>query len=504
MTDPILTLEAPLLFDEALGAPDYTRFLERLNDRLKPQGLRLHRSQAPDETTALFSGRDFHILISPSDAPLPAGDFAAALASPLAELVPADFPALVAAHVCHLGVSVGDGPLLKTKELTELEEKFGILQEVKPADRGLKTRVLHLAVLSLLDAVEPEPTAIHWRPTELLLTPDAFCGLSDSEFPGALIFTPEEMTQGTGAQGQPLLGFTARGAAAVCGRPVVLEPAPLDLAEGVDLVAELIARHAAGSVDLSQTGEIKLSPTARARVAEGRSGGAHPDGYISVTFLPGPAPLFEGDDAPGEEPVAEPALAEIEPQATPAAAEARPAHAEAAPAVAKAAPAEIDPEPPAAGADRVLRLGSLLTAASAPGQATQAPPEPDAAPASEAAPAHLSEPEDLSAPVPETAAEPETVAPAAAPKAEPASKAAALLRLGEAGIDRVYNPEPAKGMLRHLLIAVAIVLVAPLPGFVLLIATLIRGPLPKLTLGCAILALANVAYQASSYLSLLS
>lgn len=475
MTDPIQTLDAPLIFDAAHGAPDYARFLERMNDRLKPQGLRLHRIQAADENSALFSGRDFHILISPSDAPLPAEDFATALDSPLAALVPAEFPALVAAHKSHLGVSVGDGPFLKTKEMIELEEKFGVLEEVKPADIGVKTRVLHLAALSLIDAVEPEPTAIHWRPTELLLTPEAFRSLSDSEFPGALVFTPEAMTRGTDAQGQPLLGFTARGATAVCGRPVVLEPAPLDLAEAVDLVADLIARHAAGGADLTQAGEIRLSPTTRARVSTKPSSDAYPEGYVSVVFLPGAAPLFDGEDEAGDGPVSE--LTQPEAEAT---------------------PAEARAEVPTDGARKVLKLGSLLTAAGEPGPVPQAPSEPDPAPAAQtaAAPASQAEPDPVT--------EPEAAASEATPETqtETETKAAALRRLGVKGLDRIYNPEPARGMLRHVLIAVAIVLLAPVPGFVLLIATLIRGPLPKLTLACSILALAYVVFQSSSYISL--
>ncbi|MDH3264633.1 MAG: hypothetical protein OEM24_11610, partial [Paracoccaceae bacterium] len=284
MTDPILTLEAPLLFDAPYGAPDYRRFLERLNDRLKPQGLRLHQSQTPIEGTALFSGRNVHILISPSEAPLPAEDFTAALASPVNEFATADFAELVAAHSCHLGVSVGDGPFLKTQEMIDLETKLGVFEEVKPAELGLKTRILHMAVLSLLDTVEPLATAIHWRQSDMLQTPDTFRALPESDLPGPLIFTPEAITRGTDAQGQPLLGFEARGVEAFCGRKIVLEPAPFDFQRGVELVADLVARHAAGTIDLTSGGEIALSPTVRARVAKEPSGDENPEGRLSVSL----------------------------------------------------------------------------------------------------------------------------------------------------------------------------------------------------------------------------
>jgi hypothetical protein len=199
-----------------------------------------------------------------------------------------------------------------------------------------------------------------------------------------------------------------------------------------------------------------------------------------VALLPAAPRTLDWDDDAEEEPERELALAEADP--------AQPAG---------------QPGGPAAARGRVMKFAALRSMARARERKAQSAPAAGVEPPATMTPAP--EPPPQAAPEPELiepeVIEPEDFEPGARVAAQGAATSA-MHRLQAMGLDRVYNPEPGEGMLKHILVALAIVLVAPVPGFILLIVTLIHGPMPKLTFVCALIALATVLLQATSYLSL--
>jgi hypothetical protein len=541
MVDLSSDFAARLLFDTPPQVPKPLPVLEALNRRLALRGERLHQAQSSIPGAQLYSGRDLHLLVAVAEAPLAQRSFAAALAAPLARVSPVDLGARVAAHRGALSVSVGDGPFPKTEELIALEARLGVLEEIRPAELGLKISALHAAAAALAEVSDEPPLAVHWGPTDLIAAPDEFGALAEGGFPAALAFRPVFAPGAAAGTGAACPGFVAEGAEALLGVALAVEPAPLGLRQAVGLTAELVARHLAGTLDLTAAGEAKLSQGAHAQWRPAEPDGGFPAGRVAVTLSRAAAPAAFADPedidlplAPRPVAPARPvprrlAVSAARPAEPPAAAAAAPQPAPEASSEALAeAPAEADadavpeeaPEPPATTAagnalvppdgasPATLSPFTALRAAARVRDRIGAPAGNGALPlaAPEGAAGTVPAPPAVrpaTTPRPSPDAAPGTAqAPAEAPPRARAGAAAATERLRALGLDRLYNPDPGEGMLGHVAIALGVALIEPLPGFLLLIATLIRGPLPKLTFFCALIAVAGLGLRLASHLSL--
>ncbi len=278
-----LNIDAALLFDEAYNAPAFTDYLAALNRRLAPVDIQLRQTGLTEDAFVLFNTDDLHVLVSLNRQPLAAEGFASALASPLTQMNPAGFADRVAGHRQNIFITVGDGPIAKTPALLEMEQKLGMPDDRKAVALELKLTLLHRAVLAMLDAVTPQPTAIHWCQSDTLHTPAKVQATDGMILPVPLMTHPGLFSSGRAEDGRRYVGFVSNHSKWFCGKTIVV-PETAETSRMMALVDFLIEGFLAGRLGLRDGDLVPFSQFETARIRHLPPSDGFPEGQIEVTM----------------------------------------------------------------------------------------------------------------------------------------------------------------------------------------------------------------------------
>ncbi len=533
MSDPLPLFSAVLLYDTPQEAPLRRHLVAQLNALLGDADVTLEAVETGADACAegRLDGRmalaceaaDLEITFSSQ--PQPMEGFLAAIRSPHTRLTKVDHAGRVAAHRGSITLSV-TGPGDATR----------------PDDPVLAVVLLHRAIGVILDLVDDEPEVVHWRQSDTLHTADAFRRTLARPFPAVLVSHPRYFTGPPGPNGRPSVGFEAVGSEVFCESRLVVEPSTRNPGSLKALVDYLVEAYATGEIDLDDgaalpagaAGTVRLAHAPGSAGAPGRilirleqdpGGTASASGTTSeaATEAKTEAKTEDGTEAaPGRGPTSDLAPRHVKSERV---APQSPAMATAdvpRPSPIAAPPATFDRRPPSrstlqerqapapdwAATDSAIAL--MLSTEPAP-QVAAPPADPseaaDVSPASRPRiPAHraFSDPDNYSSQnIDAIGARSASAPPVLVPDADPAAAAAPqprparrwLRAIWPRNLREFYTPDPEQSTVRHLAIAGLLFLVIPVLGFVLFVATLFRGPLPKLTALAVAIGLGSLAIQ---------
>jgi hypothetical protein len=493
MSDPLPLFSAVLLYDTPQDVPPRRHLVAQLNALLGDAEVTLGAIDTGEADLIALACEEALLEITFSDAAPQPDSFEAAIRSPYTRLSKIDFASRIKASGGSVKVSV-----------------TGPVGAARPEDPVLAVVLLHRAIGVILDLVDDEPEVIHWVQSDTLHTADAIRRTLAKPFPACLVSHPRYFTGAPGPTGRPSIGFEAMGSEVFCDSRLVAEPTTRNAGSLKALVDYLVEAYATGQIDLDDGAALPAGAAGTVRLTHERSTGDTP-GRILVRIDSQPGGT--ATDTPSLSP--DPAAAPPKP---PGVARLEVPH----PAPIAAPPPTFDRRPPTRTTLREPQAPDLDWEATDSAIALMLNDEPEplatlAEPVRDEAPAaplaakprastHLafSDPDNYSsqnidaigarAAAPALGLVPDTdPADATAPRPRPARRW--LRAIWPRSLREVYTPDPEQSTVRHLAIAGLLFLVIPVLGFVLFVATLFRGPLPKLTALAVAVGLGSLAVQ---------
>jgi len=256
MHDTIFNVDATALF-YTRPEPRSDALLDMLNDKFDGvPGCQLVKSPLSHPDWWLLSCETFHIMLTFADTPAPSSKYAAALHSPINTLNRFEYHHVAQNHNTHLTIEVGDGRAPLPPEARAIMQEFG---SVSTCDPALKMKVLHWTAQFV--AKHSGFLAMHFGPSDRLLSPEDLMAAGSEDLPETLLFHPVPTELSLDAQGRETYALSLKNAHHLPGPAIDLDGIPnsVSLATAVTLLTTLYRSNRAGKVALAD-GDV-LSPS---------------------------------------------------------------------------------------------------------------------------------------------------------------------------------------------------------------------------------------------------
>ena len=286
MTNDQNVAEAALLYRDVV-APDFDELQTRLNASLAQSGLGVQRAPIEHDDFALYSHKDYHILVSVNDAPLAPEGFENALAAPICVLRNFDYDAAVKAHHQTICITVGNGPMHLNDQVRAYFDAAGLdVDEIKGGTLPLdgKLIALNAAVQALCGIAEPD--VLHWQQSDMLFSMEEVALARDRLMPVALMVHPSPLMGPKKSDGRRELGVRLLSAHHFVGKTLLIDANPRPFNETLNIGLSLIIEHKAGRCPLNHGDQLQASETDIFYVSHEDADEDDPMGRICISFTP--------------------------------------------------------------------------------------------------------------------------------------------------------------------------------------------------------------------------
>lgn len=286
MTNDQNVAEAALLYRD-VTAPDFDDLQTRLNASLAQSGLGVQRAPIEQDSFALYSHKDYHILVSFNDAPLGPQGFEIALSAPICVLRKFDYAAAVKAHRQTICVTVGNGPMHLNDQVRAYFDAAGMdIDEIKGGTLPLEGKLIALnaAVQALCGIAEPD--VVHWQQSDMLFSMEEVALARDRLMPIALMVHPSPLMGPKKSDGRRELGVRLLSAHHFVGKTLMIDANPRPFNETLNIGLSLIIEHRAGRCPLNHGDQLQASETDIFYVSHEDADEDDPMGRICIGFTP--------------------------------------------------------------------------------------------------------------------------------------------------------------------------------------------------------------------------
>jgi len=178
------------------------------------------------------------------------------LRSPINTLNRFEYDHTVQNHNAYLTIEIGDGHAPLPPEARQIMQEFG---DVNSCDPELKMCALHYT--SQFIARHPGFLAMHFAPSDRMLSPEDLSASQDQDIPVSLLLHPVPTEIARDAKGRDSYDLRLRNPQYLPGTPIELEgiPRAVPLGTAVSLLGTLFRAHLAGKITLEDGGTLSPS-----------------------------------------------------------------------------------------------------------------------------------------------------------------------------------------------------------------------------------------------------